>query len=124
MHALTIWDWMMLVSGIALLSAAAAAIWGSRVQRAAGRTAPVSWLPPLSEATRLSIGVVLGLWGYHLIAWSLPATWVPLRAPGHFWPWMLGAAVLWLGGSLVMDAGEAGDRVGPDTPNDTDRTPN
>jgi len=43
--------------------------------------------------TRLTLGLVLAIAGYHAAAWSLPPGWIPLRVPIERW-WVLTLALL------------------------------
>ncbi len=131
MSTMGVWDWALVVAGVLALSVGLTALWAQRLHAAldSDRAGPANAPPAdrvlpgpprvrMSEPTRLSFGVVGVIWGYHLIAWGLPAGWMDFRVPSHFWPWMAGVALVWLGGSLVMDARD-GRRAGTQT----DRSP-
>lgn len=62
------------------------------VQSSANPSAP-RMLRPMSEPTRLVVGIGLLLVGYHALAYALPASWLPLRVPIDRL-WMLGAGVV------------------------------
>lgn len=70
--------------------------------RGAGRN-PSAFVRRLSEPTRLAAGVALLVVGYHLVAWSLPVHWLPIRAPARHWWAVLGLAVVLVTGSAWAD---------------------
>lgn len=60
-----------------------------------------------SRPTRLLLGVVLLVAGYHAAAWSGPAEWFPIKIPVRLWPLAAGLAVVGVAGSVWMDRREA-----------------
>lgn len=58
----------------------------------------------LTSPTRLVMGLSLALVGYHLLAWTLPAHWFPLRVPPELWPLLLGGVAVAIAGTLTVDA--------------------
>ena len=85
-----------LTLGAALVAAGLSVHLGGRRLARAGRTARLS--PP----TRMTLGLVLVVLGYHAAAWALPPTWLPLRVPPDRW-WLVvgGAAAALLGTALA-----------------------
>lgn len=133
MSDLSVWQWLMLVIGAGLATAALTALWGPRIAArrdprandARSRAVEPQTRTPLgmTEPTRLSVGIVLLVWAYHMVVWALPAAWgVNFAIPVHLWPWVLGGGVVWAGGSLLMDARERAS--GGDGGTGPDRDPN
>lgn len=63
----------------------------------------------LTSPTRLVMGLSLALVGYHLLAWTLPEHWLPLRVPAELWPLLAGGVVVAIAGTLLADALEQRD---------------
>ena len=59
--------------------------------------------PTVSDPTRYTIGVCLLIGGYHLVAFSLPDAWVPLKVPKDRWYLVPSVIVLALLGSTASD---------------------
>ncbi|MBX3359568.1 MAG: hypothetical protein KF745_14200 [Phycisphaeraceae bacterium] len=58
-----------------------------------------------SEPTRLSLGVVGLLLGYQLVVWGLaPFVTTPVAIPVEYWGWVVGIALVWVTGSLWLEA--------------------
>lgn len=58
----------------------------------------------LTNPTTLVLGLSLALLGYHLLAWTLPEQWLPLRVPAGLWPLLVAGLAVAIAGSLVIDA--------------------
>ncbi len=58
----------------------------------------------LTEPTRLVISVVLLVIGYHLVMWSIPASWgSPIVVSRHRWYYLAAGALLVIAASLLLD---------------------
>lgn len=89
----------MLLGGVALLAAGAWWLWGSRWVGAG----PARFREAASEPTRMVIGLVHLVLGYHLIVWTLPESQRPPHMPQQAWHWVVGASVLMMAGSVGID---------------------
>ena len=87
--------WVQVVLGVVVAAAGFVVVRSSRTRDGAvvpGRLAFGTWSP--SVPTRYVIGLSLLLVSYHLVAYGLPAAWVPLRVPeGRFWMLAAGLTV-------------------------------
>jgi hypothetical protein len=61
----------------------------------------------LTNPTTLVVAFSLVLLGYHLLAWTLPDHWLPLRIPASLWPLLVGGVAVAIAGALVADALES-----------------
>lgn len=93
-------SWGGLIGGGVLAAAGiAVAIVGRRLlgRERVADGAPEGERPPVmgpSPTTVLVSGLALLACGYHLVAWSVPAHWFPLRVPGQRWGIVFGASGL------------------------------
>jgi hypothetical protein len=103
-------------------------LWGPRLER--GEASPArsdanrwqrckAWRDKRTEPTRLVLGLCGMLGGYHIAAYALPESWMPLRVPIERW-WILALGIgLAIVASLRMDAWEREDpRLAPHEPDD------
>lgn len=97
-------DWAQVVLGVVLAVGGFVVIRASRTRdgEMGPRAMPFgTWSP--SVPTRYVLGMALLLFAYHLVAYGLPASWVPLRVPEDRF-WMLAVALTFGGAiSIVVD---------------------
>jgi hypothetical protein len=100
----------MFVLGVVLVGAGFWWLWGGRW----------GWLPAhrmqasCSQPTRMVIGLVHLVLGYHVAVWSLPTDRTPIHMPKEYWPWVVAGATVMVAGSRWMDrfdqsAGDGGE---------------
>ncbi|MBC7833910.1 MAG: hypothetical protein H7Y88_02280 [Phycisphaerales bacterium] len=110
MPPLTVADLVLIVAGAGLAIAGLRTIrfergaFGRSLQGASVLSATERRLvSSLSTPTRMSVGVVLLVTGYHLIVWALPTHYTEVRVPRERWYVLVTIALLWVGGSIVLD---------------------
>ncbi|MDX2131885.1 MAG: hypothetical protein SFY69_07530 [Planctomycetota bacterium] len=122
-------DWLLIgtvapLAGV-LLAFALWMLWGGRLAPVdrdpdAARSAGARWRDGLTEASRLSIGLAAMGIAYHALSYAMPASWLPLRVPPERWYIVPLAAVLFVGGSMLVDRLLADPEAGrPDEPRGT-----
>lgn len=62
----------------------------------------------LSEPTRVTVGFLALLWGYHLIVWAMPTYWTSVQFNRSLWYVWLGASLALIGFSILQDRREKG----------------
>ncbi|GJM19044.1 MAG: hypothetical protein DHS20C14_12570 [Phycisphaeraceae bacterium] len=101
---MALWDWIQLAAGLALGVGGFYVLRSSRTRGDAVQPRPLpfgAWSP--SVPTRYAIGISLLLGAYHLVAYALPDTWVPLKVPlDRFWI-LASALTLAVGVSILID---------------------
>jgi hypothetical protein len=107
----------MVAGGLAIVLAGMLILWGGRLgipARAERLEAEGSakgdprWLRGASESTRLVVGVCALIGGYHLAIWALPPDSTPVQVPRRLWWVLIGALVMVVGGSFILDRVESG----------------
>jgi hypothetical protein len=89
----------MVVLGIALVGAGFWWLWAGRW----------GWLPMArvqqgcSQPTRMVIGLVHLVLGYHIAVWSVASDRKPIQIPRQHWPWVVIGAAVAVAGSRWMD---------------------
>lgn len=79
-------------------------VWGGRhVREDAAPGAAARWRNNLTLPTRSAIGLALMVLGYHFAAWISPYQWRILHVPREYWWVVVGAAVVAIVASLLMD---------------------
>lgn len=76
---------------------------GLRFYVAGRRLARAGRISRLTPPTRMTLGLVLVVVGYHMAAWVLPASWAPLRVPPERWWIVAGGGVVALFGAALAD---------------------
>lgn len=94
-----VWSVAMVMLGVALVGAGFWWLWSGRW----------SWLPAsrlqrgCSPPTRMVVGLVHLVLGYHVAVWSVPTDRRPIQIPRQHWPLVLVGAAVAVAGSRWMD---------------------
>lgn len=112
---------MLLLVGLALLAAGGWVLWSPRAKAVDREPAqPSPDLPPqpdtlpdpapsvarqilASQPSRLVLGLVLLVLGFHCIAWALPDDWIPTKVPVRNWHLLLGICGVLVVLSVLID---------------------
>lgn len=62
----------------------------------------------LSEPTRVTVGFITLLWGYHLVVWAMPSYWTSVQFNRSLWYVWVGVSLALIGLSVLQDRREKG----------------